>query len=140
VWGPRFFLFASLPAALVLARWTTRPEAHSTLANVFVLVAVALSCWVGANGIVYQDHGSEPYWANDFALEYLTWYVPEISVLWRPFVVPKPFGWEEYTLLAAFALGFAYLAGRVIRVLAIRFARGIAALWHTALSGERWRI
>ena len=24
VWGPRFFLFASLPAALVLARWTAR--------------------------------------------------------------------------------------------------------------------
>ena len=117
-WGPRFFLFACLPAALVLARWTTRAAAHSTWANVFVLGAVALSCWVGANGIVFQGHGSERYWLNNFELESLTWYVPECSVLWLPFVVPKALGWEEYARLAAFALAFAYLAWPVVRALA----------------------
>ncbi|MCI0702429.1 MAG: hypothetical protein L0241_15205 [Planctomycetia bacterium] len=140
VWGPRFFLFASLPASLVLARWTAHPEGHSTCSNVLVLVAVALSCWVGVNGIVYSVHGSAPYWADDFALEYVTWYVPEISVLWRPFVVPMSLDWKDFARLAAFALGFAYLAWPVVRVVAIRAAHGIASLWHAARSGERWRI
>ena len=140
VWGPRFFLFASLPAALVLARWTARADAHSTWANAFVLAAVALSCWVGANGVVFQGHGSERFWANDFEFEYLNWYVPEYSVLWLPFVVPKPLGWEEWTRLAAFAMGFAYLAGPVVRVLAARLRGSLVAAWGAFRTGPRWRV
>ena len=141
VWGPRFFLFAGLPAALVLARWTARAEAHSTRANAFVLAAVALSCWVGANGVVFQGHGSDRFWANDFELEHLNWYVPECSVLWMPFVEPQPpLGWEEWTRLGAFALGFAYLAGPVARVLAVRFRRGCGPAWHAFRTGPRWRF
>ena len=140
VWGPRFFLFASLPAALVLARWTARADAHSTWANAFVLTAVALSCWVGASGVVFQGHGSERLWANDFELEYLNWYVPEYSVLWLPFVVPKPLGWEEWARLAVFAAGFAYLAGPVVRVLAVRGRGALVAAWRAFLTGPRWRV
>jgi hypothetical protein len=140
VWGPRFFLFASLPAALVLARWTTRAEAHSTWANVFVLGAVLLSCWVGANGVIFQGDGAERYWGNNFALEHLTWYVPECSVLWLPFVVPKSFAWEDRVRAAAFALGSAYLAGPVVRVLAVRARTGGASAWRAFRSGPRWRF
>ena len=140
VWGPRFFLFASLPASLVLARWTARAEEHSTWTNVFVLVAVVLSVWVGANGIVYQGHGSARYWANNFELEHLTWFVPECSVLWLPFVVPKTLGWEDYTRLAAFAVALAYLAWPVVRVLAIRFYRSLLRVRQSLRSGPRWRL
>ncbi len=140
VWGPRFFLFASLPAALVLARWTARAESHSSWANAFVLVAVTLSCWVGANGIVFQGEGSARFWANNFELEYLNWYVPECSVLWMPFVESKPLGWEEWTRLGAFALGFAYLAWPVVRVLAVRFGAGCAEAWRAFRTGPRWRF
>lgn len=137
MWGPRFFLLACLPASLVLARWTAHPERHSTWANAFVLAAVALSCWAGANGIVFQGHGSARYWENDFALECLTWYVPECSVLWLPFVVgPKPLGWREYSRLAAFALAFAYLAWPTVRVLA---ARARSAL-RSPRAGPGWRL
>jgi hypothetical protein len=139
VWGPRFFLFASLPAALVLARWITRAEEHSTWANALVLVAVALSCWVGANGIVFQGHGSERYWRNNFEQEHLTWFVPECSVLWLPFVVSKPLAWQDYARLATFALGFVYLAGPVVRVL-VRFRHAIAATWTALCTGPRWRF
>jgi hypothetical protein len=140
VWGPRFFLFASLPASLVLARWTARAEQHSTWANALVLLAVALSCWVGVNGIVFQGHGSERFWQNNFELEYLTWYVPECSVLWMPFVFPKPLGPEHYCWLGAFAVGFAYLAWPVLRVLAVRARNGCADLWRALHTDARWRF
>ena len=140
VWGPRFFLFAALPASLVLARWTARAETRSTWANVFVLLAVALSCWVGVNGIVFQGYGMERYWANEFEFEYLTWYVPECSALWLPFVVHKALVWQDYARLAAFALGFMYLAGPVVRVLAVRAREGCVRVWRSALLGPRWRV
>ena len=105
-WGPRFFLFACLPAALVLARPTPRPLG----VNLLVLTAVTLSCWAAASGMVFAEHGFERFWENDFALEYLTWYVPECSVLWWPFVRPKPMAWFDWLRLAGFAVGYVYLA------------------------------
>jgi hypothetical protein len=139
VWGPRFFLFASLPAALVLARRTTRAAYHSTGANVLVLGAVVLSCWVGANGIVFQGRGSERYWRNDFELEALTWYVPECSVLWLPFVVPQVMGWEEYARIAAFVPACLYLAWPVARVLAVRGRASCVTAWRE-LRDTHWRF
>lgn len=140
VWGPRFFLFACLPASLVLARWTVRAAEHSTWANVLMLVAVLLSVWVGANGIVYQGHGSERFWANNFELEYLTWYAPECSVLWMPFVVPTTLGWEDYARLAAFAVALAYLAWPIVRVLAVRFRVWLPGVWRLLRGGPQWRL
>ena len=137
-WGPRFFLFACLPAALVLARRTARPEAHSPGANLLALLAVALSCWVGTSGLVYGEYDQEQFRANDFALEYLTWYVPECSALWRPFVVPKPLGRAEWVRLAAFAVGFVYLAGPVARVLAGQLRDRASAAWRAARGP--WRV
>ncbi|VTR94268.1 Uncharacterized protein OS=Ktedonobacter racemifer DSM 44963 GN=Krac_4797 PE=4 SV=1 [Gemmata massiliana] len=140
VWGPRFFLFAALPASLVLTRWITHAKSHSALANVLVLLAVALSCWVGANGIVFQEHGTEQYSANNFEFEYVTWYVPECSVLWLPFVVHKHLDWQDYARLTAFALGFAYLARPLVLVLAGCLCEGCVSVWRSARSGARWRV
>lgn len=140
VWGPRFFLFASLPAALVLARYTARAAEFSTRANVFVLLAVALACWGGFSGMVFAERAAEPLWANDFALEYLNWYVPEFSVLWLPLVVSQPVEGPNRLRLAAFALGSAYLAWPVVRVLAVRLRHGTAAAWRDLRSGPRWRV
>jgi hypothetical protein len=140
VWGPRFFLFASLPASLVLARWTARPEEHSTPANVLVLAAVALSCWVGANGLVFHGEGCDRFWANNFEFEYLNWYVPEDSVLWMPFVYPLPIGPPDYARLAAFAGAFAYLAWPVGRVLAVRGWHALGRVRAELRTGPRWRF
>ncbi len=140
VWGPRFFLFASLPASLVLARWTSRPGEHSLGANLFVLLAVALSCWVGANGVVYDVYDYALFWGNDFALEYLMWYVPECSVLWRPFVVPRPLRWFEYLHLAAFAVGFLYLAGPTAALAFRQLREKTVAAWRAFRDGPRWRL
>ena len=138
-WGPRFFLFACLPAALVLARRSAQPEAHTIGSNLAVLLALALSCWVGAGGLVYDEYDHDRFHANNYALEYLTWYVPECSVLWRPFVVPKPLGPLEWGKLAAFGLAFLYLAAPVVKVLASQVRVRVAAAWQFARVA-RWRF
>ena len=38
-----------------------------------VLLALALSCWVGAGGLVYDEYDHDRFHANNYALEYLTW-------------------------------------------------------------------
>ncbi|MBA4067011.1 MAG: hypothetical protein C0501_25535 [Isosphaera sp.] len=140
VWGPRFFLFASLPAALVLARRTAHPGRHSAAANLLALAAAGLTCWAGANGLVYGEYDQEEFRANDFALEHLLWYVPECSVLWRPFVFPKPLDAAEVARLAVFAAAFAWLAAPVVRVLGGQFAAGVRGAWRAARSGPGWRF
>lgn len=140
VWGPRFFLFAGLPAALVLARRTARPDAHAGGANALTLAAVALSCWVGASGLVFEGSGSERFWGADFETECLTWYVPECSVLWLPFVHPRALGGADRARLAAFAVGFAYLAGPVARAVAAQARVAVGEALRRARAGPRWRF
>jgi len=140
VWGPRFFLFACLPASLVLARWSARPERHSLGANLLVLVAVASSCWVGANGIVYLDYDHALFRDNDFALEFMTWFVPECSVLWRPFVVHKPLDKDDFVRLIAFGVGFVYLAWPVGIALGQQLRTSAVGLWRVARTGSRWKF
>jgi hypothetical protein len=50
------------------------------------MLVLALSVWVGINGAVFGQQSMDVCWANDYALEFMCWYVPEFSALWRPFV------------------------------------------------------
>ena len=109
-WGPRFFLFAALPASLALAANLGAGERQSLGRNLLVLSALALSFWAGANGRVFRDADLELCTADDFALEHLAWYVPEFSILWRPFVNPEPLNVGDGLVLGVYALGFLYLA------------------------------
>jgi hypothetical protein len=140
VWGPRFYLFACLPASLVLARWSGRAERLALGGNLLLLAALALSCWVGANGSVYRDFGSQLLYEDDFAQEHLEWFVPEYSVLWRPFVFHRPLIWTDLGRLAAFAGAFAYLAWPVAGMLASQTVRLSYEAWLRARSGPRWRF
>ncbi|HUR55447.1 MAG TPA: hypothetical protein VMZ71_15035, partial [Gemmataceae bacterium] len=140
VWGPRFFLFASLPASLVLARLTTNAAGRSLWANTLTLAAVTLSCWAAANGMVFETHGHDVFWANNFALESLTWYVPECSALWWPFVRPKPLEWHDWLRLAAFAVAYVYLAGPVAVALARQLRERAVAGWRAFRTGPRFKF
>jgi hypothetical protein len=104
-WGPRFFLLASLPASLALAARLRYPPRHGVWL-VALFGALLLSCWVGVNGLVYGNANLEACTANHFANESLCWYVPEFSVLWRPFVVSK----TNYTALDLLFLAYTVLA------------------------------
>ena len=113
-WGPRFFLFASLPASLALA--VTLADRPSSLAAATAsLTVLGMSVLVGASGVVFEQDGLELCMANAFALEALCWYVPEFSVLFHPFVRMKPLVLEEWLFLAHSASVAAWLGLPVAR-------------------------
>lgn len=94
VWGPRFFLLASVPASLAIAVRLQRIRESRLPSLVALLAVLTLSVWVGINGAVYdqQDLGVCRSETNEF----LCWYVPEFSALWHPFVAgvwPEREGW-----------------------------------------------
>jgi hypothetical protein len=91
-WGPRFLLFASIPASLALAVWLRKADA-SLWMRLAALGVLTLSCWVGVNGAVFGDATLAPVclW-DDFAREAYCHYIPEFSVLWRPFVNASKLG------------------------------------------------
>ena len=139
-WGPRFFLFACLPACLVLARRTSPPFEGRFATNLLLLAVLALSCWVGADGAVYQQYGDEAYFADGYALEFVTWYVPECSPLWRPFVVPRTLTAAEAARLAVFAAAAAYLLAHLAVVVARQTRDGICRMRAAVRNGPRFRF
>jgi hypothetical protein len=86
-WGPRFFLFLSLPASLFLALAVVRPLLNTCGGRFITSLLVVLSMYVAMNGFLYGQANLDLCWANNYQLEFLCWYVPEFSALWRPFVV-----------------------------------------------------
>jgi hypothetical protein len=83
-YGPRFFLFASVPASLAIAaRLCT--GARSLTGVALSIAALALSLWVGftsSMGVPVPSICAE----DNYALEHLCWYTPEFSSLWRPLI------------------------------------------------------
>jgi hypothetical protein len=85
-WGPRFLLFASVPASLALAICLSKrkPALRATIIGLLILT---LSFWIGISGLVFGEDYLAPYCTSfSYAYEHLCWYVPEFSVLWAPFV------------------------------------------------------
>ena len=83
-YGPRFFLFASIPAALALAARLTA-AAGPPAAVAASVIALLLSLWVGVTGAMGIPQA--PICSEDnYALEHLCWYTPEFSPLWRPLI------------------------------------------------------
>ena len=116
-WGPRFFLFAALPAALVLARRLVAPDPRPGV-NLLVLGVLLLSCWVGTTGSVFRDSGPPELLKDDFAHEFVLWYVPEFSPLCRPFVVPPILDARDTVRLLVFVAATVYLATPLSRTVA----------------------
>lgn len=85
-WGPRFFLVAAVPAALALAARTPPRATQSFPGTLAVLGAMALSFWVGVDGLVFNQTGLGLCTQNRFELEAFCQFVPEMSALWHPFV------------------------------------------------------
>lgn len=84
-WGPRFFLILAVPASMALT--AGMEQAKGLRWSALIAGVLALSTWVGINGVVFGQADMDVCWQNNYALECLCWYVPEFSALWRPFVV-----------------------------------------------------
>ena len=108
-WGPRFFVFACIPASIALAIHLCDEHATSA-AKALTLALLAWSTWVGINGGVYGQ--------LDMALcnvepniEPLCWYSPEFSALFRPFIVAT-----TLTVNQRIVFGYSILAGVILAV------------------------
>jgi hypothetical protein len=91
-WGPRFFLFAYVPAALMLAGCFVRIR---TFAGVALFSgAVLFQTWATIQSVLYDLRAMSTCFDNQGALEAFCWYLPEFSPLFRQFVAgfdnPQP--------------------------------------------------
>ena len=108
-WGPRFFLFASIPASFALAvRLGSRDT--SIIANLLTLLALALSFWVGIDGAVFNEQALGICQTQHYAFEFLCQYTPEFSVLWHPFVVAEHLNTNDIVYILVSSIIFLYLS------------------------------
>ena len=136
-WGPRFLIFASLPASLLLAAQVRRPPQPLLTATV-VMAALLLSLWVGIDGAVFGRFAQAPCQANHYYLEAFCWYVPEFSLLWTPFVFGGQVWWPHYILIA-YALGVTgYVAYPFLRQWTVTAWRGLGQAWDAHRRRAPW--
>jgi hypothetical protein len=138
-WGPRFFLFASIPAALVLSVRLHAREAGLP-ANLLTLAALALSFWVGINGVVFEQQGLSVCTAHNYAQEYLCQFTPEFNALWHPFVVSEPLSPGAILYTATSSAIFLYLALPLLTRIAHQVADWLRGTAADYLRRETWRI
>ena len=138
-WGPRYLLFASIPASFALAVRLFQPG-PSIAADVITVVALGMSLWAGLNGAVFGDvDTSKVCWPDGNGLYEapLCYYTPEFSALWYPFVENKTLttGQQIY-LLYGLAVA-AYIMWRPVIRLA-REAGGLLAPAVVRARSMRW--
>jgi hypothetical protein len=134
-WGPRFFVFAALPASIMIAV-RIDSAGRSVLADVVTLVVLALSSWVAVTGAVADLADLNICTTNRLQHEAFCWYVPQYSSLWRPFV-----DFPELTRSKALVAGwcllvFAYLAAPLVAAL----VRAVRAVEPAPAWGSGWRL
>jgi hypothetical protein len=108
-WGPRFFAFAAIPAALIVVL-RVRAAGQSASRDALTLLVLALSAWVGFAGLVSPLDPPGVCSAHAYALESFCWYVPEYSSLWQPVLHPPSLTAATVTITAWCIIVFAYLA------------------------------
>ncbi|HEY4888101.1 MAG TPA: hypothetical protein VIJ58_05930 [Candidatus Dormibacteraeota bacterium] len=138
-WGPRFLIFASLPASLLLAAQVRRPP-RALPAVTVVLAALVLSVWVGIDGQTFGRFAQTVCTANDYYLESFCWYVPEFSVLWTPFVFHAHLSWGNSILIAYAAGVTSYVAHPVLRQWTVTAYRDLGLTWAAYGRRTPWRF
>jgi hypothetical protein len=135
-WGPRFFLFAAVPASLLIAV-RLQHAGEWAFADIVTLVLLALSGWIGVMGGISDRSAFSPTCSrNDYAFQFLCSDVPEFSSLWRPFVHFPQITWGATAFALFCGVVFAYLAAPLV-VSLVRAARNtrVPASWV-----EGWRF
>lgn len=136
--GPRFFLFASIPASLTLAVHLDKPG-DSCIKNVLLLVVLALSLWVGVSGAIFHLDKLEIGHLNNYALEHVVWYVPEFSVLWHPFVDRRELNWHDQVILAYSGVVFVYLGFPILNKIFRQLGHAALDMKNTLCAGD-WKV
>ncbi|MCE7504680.1 hypothetical protein LZG75_00325 [Polynucleobacter sp. IMCC30063] len=88
-WGPRFFLLACIPASLLLAYGVCLAEL-SFKTRLVLLSTILWSFWVCIQGFLFSVRDLASCLENNAALQFLCWYTPEFSPLFRQWIVGFP--------------------------------------------------
>jgi hypothetical protein len=135
-WGPRFFVFAVLPASVLIAVRIRHARELGLVANLLTLFALTLSAWVGVSGAIADLSALQFCVRDNSALEALCWYTPEYSSLWHPLIDFPPVTWKLAIVAAWCALVFAYLAAPLVLLL----ARKLRAWTEPEAWATGWRL
>ncbi len=134
-WGPRFLLFASIPASFALAVRLHHTETALPF-NLLTVIVFCLSVWVGINGAIFdQNTLAEVCVANHYAQNYLCEYVPAFSVLWRPFMMHEPLNRSQIIYIGYSLIVALYLAAPILKVIVQQIVakKHVANLLHRAI-------
>jgi hypothetical protein len=132
-WGPRFFVFAAIPASVLLAARIWR-AGRSPSADAVTLGVLVLSAWVGCAGAINDRQQALAICsANHNQNEQLCWFTPDYSPLWQPV--------RQFPHLTASTMVVALYCGVVFCYLAAPLAVGLLRSVHLPKSwAEGWRI
>ena len=128
-WGPRFFVFAAVPASLLLAT-RLRTTTDTALGCLITLSVLALSSWVSLCGLLESATRANFCLQQNYQVEYVCWYTPEYSGLWWPVLRRPPWTATSVTLAAFCLLVFVYFAAPLLRRLLRTVGPARAQLAH----------
>jgi len=140
-WGPRFLLFASIPASFALAVRLRYCKETTLWLNLLTLGLFIFSVWICLDGAMYQ-------WlplptvcsANHFNLEMMCYYIPEFSILWLPFTHHYLLTIQQKLFAGVIILSAAYLVAPLC-VQIVRQAREfIPAFGRDHLMLKIWHV
>ena len=138
-WGPRFLLVASIPASLALAVIMSRAESLGERS--IALGLLTLSIWVGISGAVFDLDRLGICDQDNYAHECFMWYVPEFSVLWRPFVDRRLLQPGDMALLTYGCAVLVYLGAPLLGSIGRDLAQRATATCRDAKATWRnWRV
>jgi hypothetical protein len=124
-WGPRFHVFAAIPASYLVAAHVRR-EGQAAWVNLATLASLAAMIWVGIDGIAFGIEGMYPGRCNEVDGA-LCIYAPEFSPLFHPWVQWSPLHPSGWIFLAYGVAVFVWLG-----------ARPAAQVVRQATSTSRW--
>lgn len=108
--GPRFFLFVSYPSAIFLAYCLSQKSMKiSNLELILVMLFVFLSLYVGFIGHIDNGQYIALGVKNNYALESLSWYIPEFSALIYPIIFQSEHIYQNLGFLILSLVVYIYL-------------------------------
>jgi hypothetical protein len=137
-WGPRFFLFASIPASYAIAVWLARVRDLSLTRALTLFAVLTLSAWVAIDGAVFDYSGLGA--CRDASNEWLCLYVPEFSALWRPFVQWTAPSLDRVVVGGYCGVVYLWLAAPVARAILRRASLAVADFARAQAGRQPWRV
>ncbi|MGZ3713203.1 MAG: hypothetical protein ACXVBE_15675, partial [Bdellovibrionota bacterium] len=108
-WGPRYFLFAGIPAAIAIHALLEKKR-NGITETLGALALLTLSVWVGLDGVAFGQNNLEECGVNGGYLMGFCWYTPEFSALWRPFLAEKTLNGKQLAFTIYYLLTYCYLS------------------------------